>query len=247
MKNILASLLFLCMASGLSAIDLDLQVAVGGGIGSAAGVCFEDKGSAWADLCAASVTSPGTWSMDTGLALGGIGGGLVVSNGEGFPFKAPFSLYLGADIGLWGGALTVLSPSGATFAWSETRDLVLSLRAWLRATMRREGFRLFGELGPEFGTSIAYRVDESVNGLGMDSLIWAASKDFGFLGLGLGLGFDYPMGGMRWGLEAVAECGLVRIASASGALGAVIGPPWRIQLCVTGSFGLGAGSATTKD
>ena len=243
----MACLLFLCVAAVVSATDLDLRIDVGGGIGSATGAYFEDKGTAWADLCSTSVTSMGAWSMDPGLALGGVGGGLVVSKGKGFPFREPFSMYFGADLGLWGGALTVLAPSGATFAWSETRALVLSFRAWLRATKETGDFHLFGELGPELGTMIAYRVDESANGLGMDSLIWASSRDFGFFGLGLGLGFDYLIDATRWGLEATAEYGIARIAADSGALGAMIGSPWRIQLCVTGSLGLAAGKSPGKE
>jgi len=240
-------LLLFCIAAVISATDLAVQIDIGGGLGSASGAYFEDKGSAWADLCSASVTSMGSWSMDPGLALGGLGGGLVVSKGRGFPFRDPFSMSFGADLGLWGGALTVLTPTGATFAWSETRALVLSFRAWLRATRETGSFHLFGELGPELGTNIAYRVDESANGLDMNSLIWASSKDFGFFGFGLGLGFDYPIGSTRWGLEATAEYGVARIAADSGALGAVIGSPWRIQLCITGSFGLAAGKDPVKE
>lgn len=184
--------------------------------------------------------------MDPCLALGGIGAGLVVSDGEGFLLRDPLSVYFGADLGLWGGSMTVLSPSGAVFAWSETRALVLSLRAWARVTKETGAFRLFAELGPELGTSIAYRADESVNGLRSTSLILAGLGDAGFLGVGGGLGFDLPLGATRWGLEATGELRLVRIASDSGALGAVIGWPWRVQLCLTGSFGLGTVNGRAK-
>lgn len=184
--------------------------------------------------------------MDPGLALGGIGCGLVVSDDTGLLVTAPFSLYLGGDLGFWGGSLTVLSPARTAFAWSETRALVLSLRAWGRATLEAGGFRLFAEFGPEFGTNIAYRADESVNGVDSTSLLRARAADFGFLGAGVGLGFDFPLGATRWGLEATGEYGLVPIASDSGALGAAIGSPWRVELRVVGRFDLGKSGEKRK-
>lgn len=232
-------------AAGLGAEELRLQLGAGCGLGSASGGFFEGKGSVWADLGATSASEPGSWEMDPGIILGGLGGGVLVSGGEAFLFKAPFSTYFGGDLGLWGGGMAGATGTGASFAWAEVRALVLSGRAWLRATARAGDCGLYAELGPELGATLAFHVAESENGVGSTSLLLARFLDWGFFGIGGGLGFDFPIGGTRWGLEATAEYGFIRIASENGALGATITAPWRVQLCLTCSFGL-AGKGSDK-
>lgn len=238
-------ILGLFSAAGLEAEELRLQVDAACGIGSSSGSFFSEKGMVWADLGSASVSEPASWEMDPCLLLGGFGGGVVVSEGEFFLFRPPFSTYFGGDLGLWGGGLSASTSSGTPFAWAEARALVLAARAWLRATVQAGNCDLFAEIGPEFGASLAFLVDESENGVASTSLLLARFLDWGFLGIGGGLGLEFPGKARRWGIEARAEYGFIRIASESGALGATITAPWRVQLCLTCSLGL-AGKGSEK-
>jgi hypothetical protein len=221
-------------------MDLSLVVHAGGGLASAQGGFFDERGGLYAELGAASYAAPGSWSMDPFVAIGGLGADLVLRDAESrlFFLRPPFSAVIGADLGLWGGGLSGFTSSGQAFAWAEARALLLSLRAWIRAEAGLGAFSLYAELGPELGSSLAYHVADSVSGVQSTTFILVNWADLGFLALGGGLGFDLELGRTRWGLELCAEYGLVRLAASSGALGASLEGPWRVQARVTAAFPL---------
>ena len=64
-----------------------------------------------------------------------------------------------------------------------------------------EDYDLYVEAGPLVGTALAYSVTESVSGIESRSLLLASLEDFGFIGLGGGIGGYYRLKSLRLGFD----------------------------------------------
>lgn len=226
--------LVLSLALGLVAprqllgLDLSLSPRIEGGISSSSASFLAERGAFYAEIGADSFADPGSWARSDILPGYGLGLDLCIENGPAFPFKSPLSLNAGVELGLWGsGVVTGYTASKKAFAWVAASAIALAIHADLRYTLKLRDYDLYVEAGPLVGTALAYSVTESVSGIESRSLLLASLEDFGFIGLGGGIGGYYRLKSLRLGFDIRGEYALTPLARGSGSLGSGLEASWR--------------------